>query len=87
MIVGCARDSTEDQNTALQVDALRAAHCKEIFTEKKSEKETRLCSDRESAGSDMRRYLWMPLLSESLISHIRAQLAPGKLENHPQAKP
>jgi len=40
MIVGYARVSSQDQNASLQIDALKAAHCQEIFTETKSGKNT-----------------------------------------------
>lgn len=36
MLIGYARVSTEDQDTALQVDALTAAGCTKIYTEKRS---------------------------------------------------
>ena len=36
MKIGCARASTEDQDTAVQVAALKAAGCERIFREKAS---------------------------------------------------
>ncbi len=36
MLVGYARVSTQDQNPALQHDALTAAGCEKVFTEKAS---------------------------------------------------
>lgn len=36
MLVGYARVSTQDQNPALQIDALTAAGCEKVFTEKAS---------------------------------------------------
>lgn len=36
MLIGYARVSTQDQNTALQIEALEAAGCEKVFTEKAS---------------------------------------------------
>lgn len=36
MLVGYARVSTQDQNPALQLDALQSAGCEKLFVEKAS---------------------------------------------------
>ena len=36
MLIGCERVSTDDQNLALQHDALQSADCEKIFSDKMS---------------------------------------------------
>lgn len=37
MLIGYARDSTQDQNPELQIDALHSAGCEKVFQEKASD--------------------------------------------------
>ena len=58
MLVGYARVSTREQNQALQLDALQAAGCERVYTEKASGANARDPSSRQRSTMPVRATRW-----------------------------
>ena len=70
MLIGYARVSCEDQNLALQLDALKKAGCKRVFTDKLSGIQAGRPGLKEALSHQMER--------ELIIERTRAGLAAAK---------